>query len=77
MTGLHHDPAGTQLTNEVIVRRLQDETLDELMGLCHMEPAEPEICICCAAHEEACRREETKRWKKPVSNEKPIQEIGE
>ena len=45
------------MTLEVIVARLSDETLEELMTICHARPTEPDVCVCCAAYMEMQRRD--------------------
>ena len=53
----HRDAMGQPLTNNrEIVRRLHNDTLETLMGICHTEPADPDACICCAAYMEIQER---------------------
>ena len=56
----HEDAVGEPISNQSIVRCLDSDTLDALMGICHTDPAEPENCICCAAYVEVILREERK-----------------
>ncbi len=56
---VHRDAAGNELdlSPRGIVGYLDDETLMEMMGVCHTEPAEPEVCVFCAAYMELQDRE--------------------
>jgi len=49
----HKDAAGLPIDNWGIVKQLSDSALDELMAVCHTEPADGDECVCCAAYMES------------------------
>ena len=59
----HKGAAGNELdlSPQGIVSYLSDETLTDMMGVCHSEPVEPEVCVFCAAYMELQAREDREK----------------
>lgn len=44
-----------------IIEQASDDTLNDLMGLCDVDPGEPDLCMACYAYHVLTKREEGER----------------
>lgn len=50
------------------IRRAPSAVLRKIMGLCHVEPSDPDKCLACLAHVEELRRETVRRGESAPPN---------